>query len=348
MSPGALHYSMHMLAPDQYALWDRFVDEHAQGHLLQSWHWGELKASGHWQPLRLALFDDDTHTIVAATQVLLRVVPFVPSRIVNLAYIPRGPVIHWAQAEVCEVFFLLLHRFLRRQGAIALRLEPAQPLETPEGEVLVKRLMTQRMHPEHAIQPLRTIMLDLEPSEEMLLAHMKEKWRYNVRLAARKGVTVRVAETPADVCAWYRLLRMTSERDNFGIHEYAYYEHVWNLMKPNDEARLFLAEHEGRLLAGIFVGLFARQAIYLFGASGNEERQLMPNYALQWEAIRWAKQQGALLYDFWGIPETDDESEAMSGVYRFKRGWGGRIVQFPGCYEIVYRPLAMHLVRRFM
>jgi len=339
---------MHALSSDQRALWDRFVDEHTQGHLLQSWHWGDLKASGPWQPLRLALFDDDTHAIVAGAQVLLRTMPFVPSRVASLAYIPRGPVIDWAQAEVCEAFFSLLHQFLRCRGAIALRLEPGQPLETQDGELLVKRLAVQRAQPDGAIQPLRTIVLELESTEETLLARMKEKWRYNVRLAARKGVTVRVAETLADVCAWYRLLLATSERDNFGIHELAYYEHAWDLMHPHNEARLFLAEHEGRLLAGIFVGLCARQAIYLFGASGNEERRLMPNYALQWEAIRWAKQRGALLYDFWGIPETDDESEAMSGVYRFKRGWGGRIVQFPGCYEIVYRPLAMNLARRFI
>ena len=103
-----------------------------------------------------------------------------------------------------------------------------------------------------------------------------------------------------------------------------------------------------RLLAGIFLGIFARQALYLYGASSNEQRQLMPNYLLQWEAIRRAKQQGALLYDFWGIPDTDAEEEAMAGVYRFKRGWGGRVVQFLGCYEYTYRPLAMKLARRFV
>lgn len=339
---------MHALALDQCSLWDRFVDEHRQGHLLQSWHWGDLKANGHWEPLRLALFDDETRAIVAGAQVLLRTVPFVPSRLANLAYIPRGPVIDWSQSEVCGAFFSQLNLFMRRRGAIALRLEPGQPLETQEGELLVKRLAHQHARSVHAVQPLRTIVLDLEPDEEILLARMKEKWRYNVRLAARKGITVRVAETLADISSWYQLLQTTGERDAFGIHELAYYERVWNLMHPHDEARLFLAEHEGRLLAGIFVGLFARQAIYLFGASGNEGRQLMPNYALQWEAIRWAKQRDALLYDFWGIPETDAESEAMSGVYRFKRGWGGRIVRFPGCYEIVYRPLAMHLARRFI
>jgi lipid II:glycine glycyltransferase (peptidoglycan interpeptide bridge formation enzyme) len=157
-----------------------------------------------------------------------------------------------------------------------------------------------------------------------------------------------VAQDETDVQAWYRLLQTTRERDQFGIHTLDYYLRAWHVFAPRQQGRLLLAEHEGQLLAGIFVGLFGSQAIYLYGASSNEQRHLMPNYLLQWEAIRWAKQQGASLYDFWGIPETDDEAEAMSGVYRFKRGWGGRIVQFLGGYERVYRPLAMSVARRFM
>ena len=111
---------------------------------------------------------------------------------------------------------------------------------------------------------------------------------------------------------------------------------------------MLLAEYEGRLLAGIFVGLFANQGIYLYGASSNESRNLMPNYLLQWEAIRWAKQQGATHYDFWGIPETDDEQEAMAGVYRFKSGWGGCVTIFVGCYEHVYRPVEMRVARKLV
>jgi lipid II:glycine glycyltransferase (peptidoglycan interpeptide bridge formation enzyme) len=94
--------------------------------------------------------------------------------------------------------------------------------------------------------------------------------------------------------------------------------------------------------------VFAGQGVYLYGASSNEQRQLMPNYVLQWEAICWAKACGAREYDFWGIPATDADDEAMAGVYRFKRGWGGRVVQFVGCYESVYRPLMMKVASRFL
>lgn len=341
-------YVLRSVPVDLRNQWDAFVSEHPDGHLLQSWSWGELKAAAGWHPLRLALWDAEQQQIVAAAQVLRRSASFVPLRVGHLAYIPKGPVIDWTQSLLCEAFFLQLNALLRRQGTLALRLELSQERSTADSALILKRLESLHAHPVHPVQPLRTIMLNITQDEATLLAQMKEKWRYNVRLAERKGVTIRKAETIEDVQAWYGLLQTTAERDQFGIHTLDYYLRTWRLFVPRTEAQLLLAEHEGRLLAGIFVGLFARQAIYLYGASSNEQRQLMPNYLLQWEAIRWARYQGATSYDFWGIPDTDAEDEAMAGVYRFKRGWGGHVVQFAGCYELTYRPLAMKLAHRFL
>jgi peptidoglycan pentaglycine glycine transferase (the first glycine) len=334
------HYKLCPVSFTQRQQWDDFVANAPSGHFLQSWGWGELKAHSDWSPLRLALWRGDD--IVAAASILRRTAARLPLRVGHLAYIPKGPVIDWSDSLLCATFFSQLMAYLRKQGTIALRMEPGE--ENFAGDWVSKL----QMHSVAPVQPQRTIMLDLAPTEETLLAQMKEKWRYNVRLAARKGVTVRVAETSADVAAWYHLLQTTGERDQFGIHSLNYYLDAWHIFAPHNQVRLLLAEYDGQLLAGIFVGLFARQAIYLYGASSNEQRQLMPNYLLQWEAIRWARQQGAHVYDFWGIPATDAEDEAMAGVYRFKRGWGGRIVQFSGCYEVVYRPLAMNIARRFM
>ncbi|HZO71590.1 MAG TPA: peptidoglycan bridge formation glycyltransferase FemA/FemB family protein [Ktedonobacteraceae bacterium] len=352
MSPNTLYdagrYVLRTIPQEKYALWDDFVAGHANGHLLQCWDWGELKAAAGWQPIRLALWDEHAHRMVAAAQILRRSAPLLPLWAGHLAYIPKGPVIDWPQTPICEAFFTQLHALLRRQGAIALRLEPGPEADTSEGVLAMEYLGACRARRTLAIQPLRTIVLDLAPDEETLLAQMKEKWRYNIRLAARKGVTVRDAASIDDLRLWYDLLQVTSQRDQFGVHTFDYYRRAWELFVSTGKARLLLAEHEGRLLAGIFVALFARQGIYLYGASSNEQRQLMPNYLLQWEAIRWSRQQGARLYDFWGIPDTDAEDEAMAGVYRFKRGWGGRVAQFPGGYEQAYRPLMMKLADRFM
>lgn len=334
------HYRLRPVFTEQRQQWDAFVSNAPSGHLLQSWGWGELKAHTGWSPLRLALWSGEE--IIAAATVLCRTAPHFPLHAGHLAYIPKGPVLDWSDSVVCSAFFSQLTTYLRKQGAIALRIEPGKDTLTPE---LILKMQMRSVSP---VQPLRTIILDLAPSEEMLLAQMKEKWRYNVRLAARRGVTIRIAASPDDVRSWYRLLQTTGERDQFGIHSCDYYLDAWHIFASKGEARLLLAEHDGQLLAGIFVGLFARQAIYLYGASGNELRQLMPNYLLQWEAIRWARQQGALSYDFWGIPATDADDEAMTGVYRFKRGWGGCIVQFPGCYEVVYRHITMNIASRFI
>jgi peptidoglycan pentaglycine glycine transferase (the first glycine) len=341
-------YILRPVTVEQREQWDDFVAQHPSGHFLQSWGWGELKASAGWHPLRFAFWDAGQQQILAAAQVLCRAPLHLPLWTGHLAYIPKGPVLDWSQPLLCDALFSQLNTQLRRRGALALRVELPQEAGTMTGEAVRERMISQGFQPASAIQPLRTILLDLMPDEGMLLARMKEKWRYNVRLASRKGVIVHAAQSPQDVHTWYRLLQTTSERDKFGIHTLDYYLQAWHIFAPRNQARLLLAEYDGQLLAGIFVGLLGKQAIYFYGASSNEQRHLMPNYLLQWEAIRWAKQQGAAVYDFWGIPTTDDQDEDMAGVYRFKRGWGGEVVRFLGSYEWEYRPLAMRLARSFL
>ncbi|HEY6541449.1 MAG TPA: peptidoglycan bridge formation glycyltransferase FemA/FemB family protein [Ktedonobacteraceae bacterium] len=349
-------YTLSTIDTCQRELWDSFVNAQGQGHFLQSQGWGTLKASAGWHPLRVAFCDTERDQIIAGAQILRRSIAHIPPRLGHLAYIPRGPVLDWSQQDASgyassrlpELFFSQLLPLLRAQGAIALHVELPLIDDEKQSQQARRTLTALHFHPVPPVQPIRTILLDLTPDEQSLLANMKEKWRYNIRLAARKGVQVRPAQGKEDVQAWYRLLQITGQRDHFGIHSFDYYWRAWQIFTPLQQAQLLLAEYEGQLLAGIFVGCIARQAIYLYGASGNEHRNLMPNYLLQWEAIRRAKAQGAISYDFWGIPETDDADEAMAGVYRFKSGWGGRIARFAGNYEHVFRPLAMRIARSFL
>ena len=345
------HSTLRLVPIEQQHLWDAYLSDCPSGHLLQSWGWGELKASAGWHPLRLALWDTQQEQIVAAAQVLRRTPLHLPLALGHLAYIPKGPVLDWSSHDVSylvQTFFSQLHSNLIKQGTLTLQAELACEVESKESKTLIHDLDAMHFQRVQAVQPGRTIVLDLTPDEDTLLANMKEKWRYNIRLAGRKGVQIRVAETVEDVQNWYSLLQTTSIRDRFGIHTLEYYLQAWQIFAPRDQARLLLAQYNGHLLAGIFVGLMAKQAIYLYGASSNEQRQLMPNYLLQWEAIRWAKQAGADIYDFWGIPETEEQSEAMAGVYRFKSGWGGRIVRFLGNYERMYHPLTTRFVRKVL
>ena len=203
------------------------------------------------------------------------------------------------------------------------------------------------------VQPPDTVVLDLGYEEESLLAAMKAKTRYNIGLAAKKGVRVEEGGA-ADLPAWYELYRQTARRDRITLHDYEYYRRQFELAQAGavggaparrladagPELKLLLARHEGDLLAGILLAVHGRAATYLYGASSDAKRNLMPAYALQWEAIRIARRQGCLTYDLFGIPPSPDPAHPMHGLYRFKTGFGGRLVNRPGCWDFPYRRAA--------
>jgi len=196
---------------------------------------------------------------------------------------------------------------------------------------------------------------------------MKPKTRYNLRLAGRRGVQVRQAVTPGDLEAFYSLLTVTGERDEFGIHTVDYYKGLWDIFGPggSDTLLILLADHPDEQerssgpIAALLALRFGQEAIYMYGASDNRGREHMPNYLLQWEAIRWAKEHGCTVYDFWGIPDPPSEDagedevspintrSGLRGVYWFKKGFGGREIDYPGAYDYVYNPLLYKLWLRW-
>jgi lipid II:glycine glycyltransferase (peptidoglycan interpeptide bridge formation enzyme) len=178
---------------------------------------------------------------------------------------------------------------------------------------------------------------------------MKQKTRYNIRLGQRKGVVVRRS---SDLDVFNRLMEATGERDAFGVHSPEYYRRAHELFHPHEMCELLVAEAEGQALAALMVFARGRRAWYFYGASNDEERNRMPTYLLQWEAIRWARVQGCTDYDLWGVPDTDEEtleaqftrrSDGLWGVYRFKRGFGGQLRRAPDPLDRVYMPLFYRL-----
>lgn len=361
------------LAPDDQARWEHFIDTCPAGHLLQCWAWGELKRACGWSPLRIALWDAAEERLLAGAQILLRPLPFTSY---SLAYIPKGPVMNWDDGALCQMFFSMLHSFLRARQVAVLRIEPdvaehicppyppqGNGLAAPSspasseaetlfggrysaaaGSAVVKRLSSMGFRRTHDhVQVLRTIAVDLAPDEQIIIQRQKPKWRYNTRLAERKGVTIRPALSLEEVRRWYSLLEITRHRDRFAGHTASYYQRAWALLRASNQAQLFLAEQAGKLLAGAFITRVGKQGIYLYGAAGNEGRNLMPNHLLQWEAMRWAKAQGATLYDLWGIADTDDPTHPEAGLTFFKRGWGGQVVTSIGAFDYIYAPAAYHL-----
>jgi lipid II:glycine glycyltransferase (peptidoglycan interpeptide bridge formation enzyme) len=191
------------------------------------------------------------------------------------------------------------------------------------------------------VQPPDTVLLDLNDSPEAILARMKSKWRYNIRLAERSGVVVRRG-SGADVGAFYDLYRTTAARDKIALHRQGYYENLLALpgtFPGAPDVGLYLAEHDGDTLAAIVTIFTATEGTYLYGASSNEKRNLMPAYLLQWQAIQDARAQGCLRYDLYGIPPTADPHHPMHGLYLFKTGFGGIPAHRVGSLDLPLSPL---------
>ncbi len=328
------------------ATWDAFVATHAHGHLLQTSRWGELKTRVGWQVERVALSADGA--LVAGAQILFRRTPWGQP----FAYVPKGPVVDWEQPSLCADLLRAVEACARRRRSYLLKLEP----DLPHSLALARRLTGYGFTlSAQTVQPRSTVHVDLTVSQDQILARMKQKWRYNIRLAGRKGVTVRPG-TEADLPAFQRLLTQTGARDGFGVHSPAYYAAAFDLFTPPGLATWLLAEYQGELLAGIVVFALGQTAWYLWGASGDSQRQLMPNHALQWAAMQWAQARGCTVYDLWGIPDevgagqvseaaeadAGDESAAQGGlwgVWRFKQGFGGQVVRYVGAWDkVLSRP----------
>jgi lipid II:glycine glycyltransferase (peptidoglycan interpeptide bridge formation enzyme) len=302
--------------------WGSFLLRHPQAHLLQTSTWGELKARHGWRPLRLARGQ-------AGAQVLLRQV--LPG--IRVAYVPRGPVGPWK-----EVLPELIAGS-RAAGAFTLILEP--DADDPEARDLAGLGFVPSAR---SVQPATSLRVDLQGSEEEILARMHQKTRYNIGLAGRRGVSVRRWDDPEGFAA---MLRSTGDRQGFGVHTPAYYRDAFDLFQPRGEAELLLAEFDGEVLGALMVFGCGRGAWYLYGASTTARRELMATYLLQWEAMRWARRRGAAWYDLWGIPDASPEAleagfehrrDGLWGVYRFKRGFGGVWFQTPGAWEKPIRP----------
>jgi lipid II:glycine glycyltransferase (peptidoglycan interpeptide bridge formation enzyme) len=201
------------------------------------------------------------------------------------------------------------------------------------------------------VQPPDTVIIDITQTEEEILGEMKEKWRYNIRLAGKKGVQVRRAGA-GELPVFYSLFRETARRDGLAIHSIDYYQTLFahsrdygsagrelltKIVLP--ETRLYIASHEGEDLAAIITLFRGTEAVYLYGASSDRKRNLMATYLLQWQAMRDAKEAGCTRYDLFGIPPNNDPNHPMAGLYQFKTGFGGTIIHRPGSWDYVYRPV---------
>ena len=343
--------------------WNELIASLPMSHLLQTWEWSQVKAEYGWQPMPFVWSYPHATTgrmPVAAAMILKRNLPVGGfAKKMCVLYIPKGPNMDWNDTVLRQRVLGDLQLFAKRQGAIFVKLDPdvalgrgvpgaEQAIEFADGQAVRSDLIQRGWKfSQDQIQFRNTVLIDLSPATDELLARMKQKTRYNIRLAQKKGVTVRVG-TPDDLPMIYRMYAQTSVRDGFLIREEGYYQTVWRTFghvpttarshtTPFHEA--LIAEVAGEPVGAVSIFYFGGQAIYLFGMSRDEHREKMPNYLLQWEAMQRAKALECKLYNLWGAPDEFDQSDGLWGVFRFKEGLGGYVSRTLGAWDFTPNPL---------
>jgi len=309
--------------------WNHFLEFHPDAHLLQMGEWGELKRGFGWKPVRF-IFNNEV-----GCQILFRRLPLG----LTLGYMPK-PAGSRKLTEGNEQFWKEVDSVCKKNNVVFLKVEPDLWQENFE----LSNLPTFKLST-HNIQPPRTIVLSIKENEDQILARMRPKCRYNIRLAGKKGVTIRAWD---DISAFHEMMTVTGGRDQFGVHSKEYYQRAYELFHAKGTCELLVAEYEGKPLASLMVFANGKRAWYVYGASNDQERNRMPAYLLQWEAIRWAKARGCDEYDLWGVPDENEETleanfeshrDGLWGVYRFKRGFGGELKRAAQALDRVYNPL---------
>ena len=304
------------------AEWDARLGDWPAANLLQSFAWGEVQARAGWETQRIQIATA-SEPLPVSVQVGTTGVPGF-TRI----YVARGPVCAANDQVAFRAVADALLELGRERRALALEVETPWPEEAvPAGHPWLE------WTPSAARQPLATVVVDLEPAPDAILASFHSKARYNVKLAERRGVLINEHASLDDLIA---CIHSTEERQRIHLPSPEHLAVVCEQL--GDRVRILAAEVEGEVVAAILTATFAAEAIYLYGGATGKHRERMPNQLLQWRAMLRARDEGCRAYDLWGIPETDDPLHPWRGLAQFKLGFGGRRIRFAGSRFLQLRP----------
>jgi len=348
--------------------WNEIISKLPNPHFLQTYEWGQVKAKYGWTPFyvvwtekQFSVFSTQSavteycslttdHCIAACLILKKQILNRGFAARLSILYAPKGPLLDWDNISLRTRVLNDLQTFAKKQGAIFLKIDPdvvlgrgipnsAGDVTENSGQAAAAELTRKGwVYSSDQIQFRNTVLIDLSAPEEEMLARMKPKTRYNIRLSEKKGASMRVG-TLDDLPMLYKMYAETSVRDGFVIRDENYYMTVWKLFITNYQLPIspsaipLIAEVNNEPVAAIFLFMFAGRAYYVYGMSRNAHREKMPTYLLQWDAMKRAKASGCSAYDLWGAPEAFDESDSMWGVYRFKEGLGGEVIRTLGAYD---------------
>lgn len=310
--------------------YEAFVQSHPKGNFAQSFLWGKQKPAWTWKAIAVR---GKNGAICGTMAVMIRKMPLVNK---TMMYACRGPVCDLDDRETFGQLLEGAKALAKEYGSYVIKIDPDVPSSnTAFAEMLHGFGFRSKEGGKNfeAIQPKYVFRLDVEgKTEEEVQAGFHQKWRYNIRVAVKKGVEVKICGKEM-VPAFADLMLTTGVRDGFVTRQPEYFAAMLDNLE--EHCRLYMAFHEGQPIAGTLAIHYGDKVWYLYGASSNEHRNLMPNYLLQWEMIRWAIETKCRVYDFRGVSGDISEDNPLYGLYRFKKGFGGDFTEFVGEMDLV-------------
>ena len=322
--------------------YNEFLSKHDRCNFQQSVEWGKVKAPS-WKN-EIVLAEDESGNIIGSISVLIRKIPIFG----NLMYSPRGPVCDIHNQEVLQQLTEGLKELSKKYKAFVLKIEPDIKSDDKEFRKIVTNLKYKikddAKNFSEEIQPRYVFRLDINnKTEDEIFAAFHQKTRYNVRLATKKGVIVKAGKRE-DLKDFHEIMKVTGKRDNFIIRPLEYFEKMYDEL-GEEHVKLLMAYYNDKPVSGIFNIDYGNKVWYLYGASSNEHRNLMPNYLLQWEGIKYAISKDKEIYDFRGVSGVLDESHPQYGLYRFKKGFDAEFTEFIGEIYFNFKPLTYKLYK---
>ncbi len=318
-----------------------FLEKHERCNFQQSLEWGKVKSS--WKN-EIILAEDEEGNIVGSISILIRKIPIFG----NLMYSSRGPVCDIHDEKVMKTLTDGARELAKKYNAFVFKIEPDIKSDDEEFRRIVTKLGYQikddAKNFREEIQPRYVFRLDIKnKTEDELFKNLHQKTRYNIRLARKKGVVVKEG-TREDLKIFHKIMIETGARDGFIIRPLEYFEKMYDELGP-EHMKLLLAYHDDKVISGVIPIMYGNKTWYLYGASSNSYRNLMPNYLLQWEMIKIALDRKDDVYDLRGVSGVVDENHPQYGLYRFKKGFGAEFTEFIGEVYISFKPFVNSLYK---
>ena len=325
---------MEILQPDQLYLFENFIKNHPAGSFTQSIYWPKVKLGWNFE---CVVSRDDQQNIVGAMLIFIKKIPVFNK---TMLYSPRGPVCNLNDFKVIKDLIQGARAVAQKYNSYVFKMDPYILADNNTFIENIQKLgirFVPNLPHEKTIQTRFNYMMDIkDKSEQQVIDSFHSKWRYNIGLSQRKGVVCKVCDI-SKIDDFYQLMKITGERDGFPIRPKEYFIRMLESL-GSDHCRLFICYKDDTPLSGAITTQFAGKTCYVYGASSNELRNLMPNYLMQWTMIKWAIENNNYIYDFQGVINHLHEDQPNYGMYKFKKGFNGQLIEFAGEFDLVFSP----------